>query len=183
MTLHSLQRISKGFSLIELVTTVVLIGVLAVVAGTRIQTRQGFTEYAFQDRLITALRNMQLRAMQDTRPGYCFQLNFSYSTTSAFGPPSVDYTPGNSTATCATGISSSAPDYLAIQNSAFVDDGITLSSSDGSINNFSYLGFDALGRPLNDAANCGTGTACEIAISGESSVKVCIESEGYIHGC
>ena len=61
------------------------------------------------------------------------------------------------------------------------DEGLSLSSADGALINFSYIGFDALGRPLNNAANCGTGSPCRVTITGESSVDVCIESEGYIH--
>ena len=62
-----------GFSLVELITVITLIGILAVVAGARLQTRQGYSEYAYQDRLVSALRNMQTRAMQDTRDGFAFR--------------------------------------------------------------------------------------------------------------
>ena len=172
-----------GFSLVELVTVITLIGVLAVVAGTRLQSRQGYVEYAYQDRLVSALRNMQIRAMQDTRDGFCFRLNFQYGANSAYGPPALDYAPGNGSATCGSGIASDAPGFLATVGTELTDEGLSLSSADGALINFSYIGFDALGRPLNNTANCGTGTPCRVIITGESSVDVCIESEGYIHAC
>ena len=165
--------LNKGFSLVELITVITLIGVLAVVAGTRLQSRQGYVEYAYQDRLVSALRNMQIRAMQDTRDGFCFRLNFQYGASSAYGPPSLDYAPGNG----------NAPAFLATVGTELTDEGLSLSSADGALINFSYIGFDALGRPLNNAANCGTGSPCRVTITGESSVDVCIESEGYIHAC
>ena len=174
---------NAGFSLVELITVVTLIGVLAVVAGTRLQSRQGYVEFAYQDRLVSALRNMQIRAMQDTRDGFCFQLNFQYGAGSAYGPPSLNYSPGNGSATCGAGIASDAPAYLATIGTELNDEGLSLSSTDGSLLNFSYIGFDALGRPLNNAANCDTGAPCRVTISGETSVNVCIESEGYIHAC
>lgn len=183
MTLRTRYRKAKGFSLVELITVVILIGVLAVVAGTRLQTRKGYAEYAYQDRIVAALRNMQTRAMQDTRSGYCFQINFAYGSSSAYGPPSLDYSPGNGAATCAAGISSSAPDFLASQGSEISDESLSLSSSDGNITNFSYIRFDGLGRPYNGAADCSSGVACKVIISGESNVEVCIESQGYIHAC
>ncbi|TPV57315.1 type II secretion system protein [Aestuariibacter sp. GS-14] len=172
-----------GFSLVELITVVILIGVLSVVAATRFQTRKGYVEYAYQDRLITALRNMQTRAMQDTRSGFCFRINLAYGTASAYGPPSLNYAPGNGSATCASGISTSAPGYLAVQAAELAAESVVLSSADGNYSNFSYLAFDALGRPLNGAANCNTGRPCRITLTGESSVQVCVESQGYVHAC
>lgn len=177
-----LERL-KGFSLVELITVITLIGVLAVVAGTRLQSRKGYVEYAYQDRLVSALRNMQIRAMQDTRDGFCFQLNFQYGANSAYGPPSLDYSPGNGSASCSSGIDSNAPAFLATVGTELGDEGLSISSSDGSLTNFSYIGFDALGRPRNNAANCATGSPCRVTFNGESSVDVCIESEGYIHAC
>lgn len=183
MSLPTRYKKANGFSLVELITVVILIGVLAVVAGTRLQTRKGYTEYAYQDRIVSALRNMQIRAMQDTRSGFCFQINFSYGSASAYGPPSLDYSAGNGPATCGTGISASAPDFLAVQSSELSDESLTLSSADGSSTNFSYIRFDGLGKPINGVSNCTTGTPCKVTVSGESSVDVCIESQGYIHAC
>ena len=177
------NRFNSGFSLIELITVVVLIGVLSVIAATRFQSRDGYVEYAYQDRLITALRNMQTRAMQDTRSGFCFRINLAYGTASAYGPPSLDYSPGNGAATCGSNINSSAPAFLAVQAPELSDESVVLSSRDGNFTNFSYLAFDAFGRPLNGAANCNTGTPCRVTLAGESSVDVCIESQGYVHAC
>lgn len=177
------NRSQAGFSLVELITVVVLIGVLSVVAATRFQTRKGYVEYAYQDRLITALRNMQTRAMQDTRSGFCFRINLTYGAASAYGPPSLDYSPGNGAATCGSGISANAPAFLATTATELTEESLTLSSQDGNFTNFSYMAFDALGRPINGAANCNTGNPCRITLSGESSVQVCVESEGYVHAC
>ncbi|GGF82896.1 type II secretion system protein [Alteromonas lipolytica] len=176
----------RGFTLVELITVIVLIGILAVVAGTRLQTRQGYSEYAYQDRLVSALRNMQTRAMQDTRSGFCFRLNFVYGANSTYGPPSLNYSPGNGAATCAAGIAANAPAYLSTLSTELSDESITLSSSDGANLNFSFMGFDALGRPYNDLDNspdCDTGSPCRITFTGETSVAVCVEEEGYIHAC
>lgn len=42
---------------------------------------------------------------------------------------------------------------------------------------FSSLSFDSLGRPLLCTA------PCQLTISGEVALPLCIESEGYIHPC
>ncbi|MBL4631847.1 MAG: prepilin-type N-terminal cleavage/methylation domain-containing protein, partial [Paraglaciecola sp.] len=81
----------QGFTLIELIVVIILISVLSVSAYSRFSGTSGFSEYTYQARLISALRNMQTRAMHDNRDGYCFKINFNTST-AAFGPPTLRYT-------------------------------------------------------------------------------------------
>ncbi|WP_026376634.1 prepilin-type N-terminal cleavage/methylation domain-containing protein [Aestuariibacter salexigens] len=174
---------ARGFTLIEVVVVLALLGALAVFAASRFLGTAGFAEYAYQVRAVSALRAMQQRAMQDSRPSYCFQINFipSASGNPAFGPPSVDYAPGNAAATCATSIDFSGPEYLRTDSDEMTGDDITLDIINGGNTNQTLIGFDTLGRPFTDEGACASG--CRITISNELTATVCVESQGYIHAC
>lgn len=174
----------QGFTLIELIVVIILISVLSVSAYSRFSGTSGFSEYTYQARLISALRNMQTRAMHDNRDGYCFQINFtSTSSTSnaAFGPPTLSYTSGSALDTCATTIDFTNPQYLTTTASEMSDAGVNLSTQGDSTASFSFLAFDNMGRPSTDSASCTS--SCKIIFSDEATVNVCVESEGYIHAC
>lgn len=169
----------KGFTLVELITVIILISVLAVSVFSRFSGTSGFAEYAYQARLISALRNMQTRAMHDNRDGYCFKINIDKAD-AAFGPPILDYitgTPAAVSATCSNSIDFGNPDYLKTSVTEMRDEGVSLSTQP----NFDFIDFDGLGRPTNGGADCST--SCKITLTGEATVSVCIESQGYIHAC
>jgi MSHA pilin protein MshC len=172
---------SKGFTLIELIIVIILISILSISVFSRFSGTSGFAEYTYQARLVSALRNMQTRAMHDNRDGYCFKINFD-STDAAFGPPILDYTsgtPGTVDATCSNSIDFNNPDYLTTSTTEMSAEGVGLSTQP----TFNFIDFDSLGRPIDsdDALTCNA--RCKITLTGESSVSVCIESQGYIHAC
>lgn len=167
-----------GFTLIELIVVIIILGILTVSVFTRFDGTSGYAEYTYQARLISSLRNMQQRAMQDTRQDYCFQINFS-SSPAAFGPPTLSYNPGDSAVTCSSSIDHSNPDYLTTSTSEMSDEGVAFGSLP-----FNFIGFDSLGRPLTDDSgtpNCVSG--CQVDFVAQETVSVCVESEGYIHVC
>lgn len=167
----------QGFTLVELITVIILISILAVSAYSRFSGTSGYAEYTYQARLISALRNMQTRAMHDNRPGYCFKINFDKSAP-AFGPPVLTYAPiGNTADTCSNSIHYSNPDYLTTGATEMADEGVSITT----LPSFDYIDFDNLGRPTQDSADCSAG--CKITFTGETAVSVCIEAEGYVHAC
>jgi len=168
-----------GFTLLELIIVIIIISVLAVSAFSRFSGTSGFAEYTYQARLISALRNMQTRAMHDNRDGYCFKVNLD-TTDAAFGPPILDYitsTPAAASATCSNSIDFGNPDYLKTSATEMRDEGVSLTTAPS----FDFIDFDGLGRPTKDGADCSA--SCKITLTGEAAVSVCIESEGYIHAC
>ena len=172
------RKAASGFTLLELIIVIIILGILSVSVSTRFGGTSGFAEYTYQARLISSLRNMQQRAMQDTRQGYCFQINFATSP-AAFGPPTLSYNPATPSATCSTAIDHTGADYLTTSVSEMSDESVVFGSLP-----FNYIGFDNLGRPITDDAgspNCASG--CQVDFVAQDTASVCIESEGYIHVC
>jgi MSHA pilin protein MshC len=167
-----------GFTLVELIIVIILISILSVTVFSRFSGTSGFSEYAYQARLISALRNMQTRAMHDTRDDYCFQINFD-SGLPAFGPPTLSYTTGSSADTCQTSIDFTNADYLTTSATEMTAAQVSLST----LPSFSSIAFNSLGQPVAATGELTCSSRCEIILTGESAVSVCIESQGYIHAC
>ncbi|MFT7128764.1 MAG: MSHA pilin protein MshC [Gammaproteobacteria bacterium] len=72
----------KGFTLVELVTVMILLGILATVVLPKFSSRDGYAEYAVRDQFISAFRYAQQRAMYD-HGGTCYRLNIDAA---GFGP-------------------------------------------------------------------------------------------------
>lgn len=178
---------TAGYTLLELIVVITVLGVLAVSAYSRFQGTDGVAEYTYQARLVSALRNMQTRAMQDTRPGYCYQINLN-SSLPAFGPPTLAYAAGGGapqqTQSCATSIDFSTPEYLRTGNDEMTGDNVLLSALSG-VNSIDHIGFDGLGRPVNNnqQAICTGSSGCTVTLTGTASARVCVVSQGYIYAC
>ncbi|RLV59038.1 type II secretion system protein [Parashewanella curva] len=63
----------KGFTLVELIATMVLIGILAVSVAPKFFGPSSYNAYALRAELISYLRNIQLRAMNNTDK--CFRFS------------------------------------------------------------------------------------------------------------
>ena len=151
----------SGFTLIELIVVIILLGIISVSVSSRFSGTSGFAEYTYQARLISALRNMQTRAMYDNREGYCFKINLDPSTTPAFGPPVLTYAPGgDKDDTCSNNIDFNNPDYLTTNAAEMGNEGVGLSTQP----TFDFIDFDGLGRPTEDTADCSSG--CKITLTG-----------------
>jgi len=101
------RRASSGFSLIELVTVVVIIGALAFVVVPRLNV-SGFEQYAFRQEVLAGLRYAQKTAMaegcelQVTFEGAADRISLDYDTAecgnlhnNSFDQPVPDPTGGN----------------------------------------------------------------------------------------
>jgi len=144
----------KGFTLIELVVVVLLVAILAATVLPKFLSSNGFEEYTYQAEVITKLRSIQLRAMQQTNNSECHTV---LVVGNALGIPA------NCTDQSTGWLSDTTSVVLEPQHNV---------SFDVSGGNYSFT-FDGIGRP-----SCN---ACLITILGESTLTVAIESEGYIH--
>jgi MSHA pilin protein MshC len=160
---YSSMTINSGFTLIELIIVIIILGILSTTVAPKFFTSSGFSEYVYRSDAIAKLRLIQIKAMQQTgnNASDCHQV---LVTNKKLGAPddcddSPSYTDAWDANLLATGMEIDGND-----NVSFTTDMVG--------NKFS---FDSLGRPIS----CGP---CVISINGEQTVKIQIEKEGYIHG-
>lgn len=179
---YASRQAQQGFSLVELVVVIVLLATLSITVAPKFLDSQGFSEYSLQKRMITALRNIQLKAMHDTRADFCHRMVFvtNASLGAEFGPSTDSYLNGEQATSCGTSVDLQSSDYLRSETNELFDLGIGFSAFDNvTVTNF--IEFDSLGRPISSVERCSQG--CVINFIGESTVSICIESEGYIYAC
>lgn len=150
---------SKGFTLLELIATITIIGIMAVVILPKWQGNSGFEERAFRDRVIASLRYAQKSAIA-TRRTTC--ASFSAS------PAAVAFriSTNNGAVDCSTGSILVGSDGTQLMVTAA--SGVAFSPLPANIT------FDAAGRPV---------AAASIALSGmPASLNITVEAEtGYVY--
>lgn len=149
----------RGFTLLELVVLIVIIGILAATVLQRFAGKHGFEERALHDQVVAALRYAQKSAVAARRT-----VCVSFSTS----PSKVDFSISSTypAANCSVGSSLVGPDGT---NLSVVASGSTTISSSAS-----SFSFDAAGRPS---------VAASITVSGlPATLAITVESEtGYVH--
>lgn len=166
------QESNLGFTLIELIITLVILGILSVTVIPNFFGPNLFDSYTARDQAMSALRTMQLRAMQMTSDTKCHKFIIS---TDLIAPPS----PITDTNTCSnTANAADNPDYLSVTLDSSRTD-VTFDADNAAGSTFTKIEFDDLGRPILDAGNCNI-TGCKITVG---EVAICISGEGAIYGC
>lgn len=150
-----------GFTLVELVIVIVLLGILAVSVGPRIFSGAGVAETTLEARTLSLLRLQQQRAMHDV-VNPCYGVNFTASQIFPYD--------------CGNPIDSER--LLDIPTPAVVT--VTASFANAS----SGFLFNSLGCPVSLAHEtiaepCGL-NAVELQIDGVENRRICIQSQGYI---
>lgn len=167
-----IQKPILGFTLVELIITLIILGILSVTVIPKFFGPDLFDSYTARDQAMSALRTMQLRAMQMTDDNKCHKFIVS---SDLIAPPS----PITDTNTCSnTANAADNPDYLSVTLDSSRTD-VTFDADNAAGSTFTKIEFDDLGRPTLDAGNCNS-TGCKITVG---EVAICISGEGAIYGC
>ncbi len=168
-----------GFTIIELITVIILIGILAVAVLPTFDGTSSYEAHTHRAQLISALRLTQQRAMQqtDNSDGYCHQLIFDNSTTvSRYGIPDRK----NCSIVIFTG---QTPDWKPDATGFEVEKRYQVDFSIKGKTNPSAVTFDSMGRPISNESvvnNCAGGCIINVQ-SNVETLQIKIESEGYVH--
>jgi len=147
----------KGFTTIELIVVIILIGILAATIIPKMQSTGGYEEIVYQDETVTKLRSIQLRAMQDTSGNQCQSVLI---TSDKLGLPDNN---------CTSFVNNNINSTTIVK---IIDHDVNFQYAGGS----TLFSFDHLGRPVN----CSS--PCQISIVGqEQTLIVAINDQGYIY--
>jgi MSHA pilin protein MshC len=148
-----------GFTLVELITVMVIVGIISAIALPRLFDRGSFDSRGFYDQLIFSLRYAQKSAISQRR-----QVCVTFPTASRM----VLTTATNFGGACDTNLQNP------VDQTAYIIDAPSGVTMIGAIA-FSY---DALGRPSFAGA-----APLSIGVSGFTTNNVCIAAEtGYVYG-
>lgn len=151
-----MQSKPLGFSLVELIVVIIILGVLAISLVPRFFTLSGSSEYLVREQAIAVLRRVQQQAMHCTAD----------------------------TAICPVAELVLAADRLGV-TAGCLNDARHLCISDGAVSlsllpaGVTSLRFDSWGR----ATACSENSGCLLQVQGQSNLQICIEQQGYIHPC
>lgn len=172
-----MPRYPRGFTLIELVIVIILLGILSVTAASRLIGRSSFDAVVVRDQAIAMARQIQLVGMNNpvnlASPNSCLALVIEAS---ALGAPTSPSCSANPSSTQALTTERDRVSFTFRNGSAFDTTGVKI-----------Y--FDMLGRPTrikgNQQVRMCTENRCEITVeagNGEQA-RLCINGEGYINDC
>jgi MSHA pilin protein MshC len=158
------KQTMQGFTLIELVIVIIVLGVLAVVAIPKFVNRSGFEDYTVRDQMIARLRLVQLQGMNsdpsnDATSNACYWLV-------------VKNTCFYNEHTSKTGASCNTPSATSVCDDDSFNDFSPVDFPSGMLNSTNYR-FDIQGRPVSGVTS--------IAINGDNNLSITIETEGFIH--
>ncbi|PSU47012.1 hypothetical protein C9J12_16295 [Photobacterium frigidiphilum] len=156
----------QGFTLVELVIVIILLGIISVTATSRLIGKSSFTAHIARDQAISITRQIQITAMQtDGTLNACQRLvitNVENEENSRFGRP----------AAC----SSNDDMFSDVLRGKLAE--VTFTTS------VTNIYFNLLGRPVDATGKriCTTSSGCKVTVhsrNGETA-SLCINSEGFI---
>lgn len=161
----SFSQTRRGFTLIELILIIVLLGVLSVVAAPRMFTSDDFYARGFHDETLALLRYAQKTAIAQRRT-----VCVTFTTTSA----SLRTATVEAVGTCSANLVGPRGDTPGTITSR---SGVNYSTSPLSP---PAVSFDGQGQPL-DFSGAVIGAASTITVSGSGKVITIESATGYVH--
>ncbi|WP_117236128.1 type II secretion system protein [Vibrio maerlii] len=153
----SLPHSSKGFTMIELIVVIILLGIVAAVATSRYIGRDSFSAIATQDQVISVIRQVQLNRMQSN-------VDLGATTGNTNFTLLVQSDCVGSQSSCINR-DEGRSDWVSVDNVTF-----SISPNNSTVN------FDLLGNPIDGAIN-------GVTITIRSSASTClveVNEQGYV---
>jgi MSHA pilin protein MshC len=165
------KAFQRGFTLVELVMTIVIVGILAAVAAPRFYNNNVFQSRGFADQVQATLRYAQKEAIAQHR-NVCVTITASAITLNIA-------TLSGAASPCNTNLASPAGQLSNCPSPTYK---ICTPSSTIVISSFpAPFNFDALGKPFDTLGTTPSTAQKSIAISGATN-NIFIEAEtGYVH--
>lgn len=166
------KRLAQGFTLIELVIVIIVLGVLSAVAIPKFVNRGGFEDYSVRDQLISRLRLVQLQSMnadpsESATENACYWLVVE---SDCFYHEDTARVAGTCLSPSASGVCSddSYSDYAPVP---FPSDMLITTN----------YRFDLDGKLLSSNASLPLNEEIVIPLNGDNNLSITIEDEGFIH--
>lgn len=168
-----------GFTIIELVTVIILLGILAVSVLPKFFGSSDYEVYTYRTQMIAALRLTQQRAMHQTDLRTSADLSDNSNLCHEMVIDSAGKQIGIPNRRACTTIFPVGwePDAAGVVVENNHDVTFRVEAGGAEITQAASIGFDSMGRPTQ---NCLGGCVINISNSAES-VTIEIASEGYIH--
>lgn len=159
--MHTAHR-RRGFTLVELVTTIILIAILSVVVMPRLFNTSSYSAFTLREEFIAELRKVQFMAMNNQDRCYRLSVTPTQYQVSRYNGRYNDSCSGTLVRTDAAQTLQGDASLLLINTTT---------------KNFS-VEFNAQGVPIVDGSRCSG--KC-ITVKADETQWIAIESEGYIH--
>ncbi|MCW8330426.1 prepilin-type N-terminal cleavage/methylation domain-containing protein [Photobacterium sp. SDRW27] len=166
----------RGFTLIELIVVIILVGIISVTAASQMSGRSSFDAFVTRDQAIAIVRQIQITAMQATGSQ---RANFPLKVISGTADTSSCMGLITGTACPARAVADTSSRILLGDTSR-----VRFTLLNASANT---LYFDLLGRPVNSAGEriCDDGCQINLQSRDNNTLSMCINREGFIDegGC
>ncbi|MEZ8613242.1 prepilin-type N-terminal cleavage/methylation domain-containing protein [Vibrio sp. 10N.222.51.C8] len=151
---------SKGFTLVELIIVIIILGIVSTFAASRFVGTSSFSTFTAQEQTISVIRQIQVNRMQS---------NVSAANDSFRLAINSDCL--GSVAACNLNLSNSAQKTQADARSDYVRESDISFSPANTIIDFDLLGNPSVSAGVNITIN---------STSSNNSAQVCINSQGYV---